>query len=178
MIRQRGPEVVRPLVDEFFRRCSEIVINHDGIVDHFLGDAVMAFFNVPIQHDDHIARAIAAATQIQLAMPAINATAGEEDLLKVGIGIDTGFAATGALGSNDCRDYTVMGDNVNIASRLQGEAAPGEILVGDEVYENVGSAFPNARERVLELKGFKEPVRAFSLSLPHSCAYLHCPMSS
>ena len=56
-----------------------------------------------------------------------------------------------------------MGDNVNIASRLQGEAAPGEILVTEQVYEKVGGAFPNARERVLELKGIKEPVRAFSL---------------
>ena len=83
-MRERGPEVVRPLVDEFFRRCSDIVISHDGIVDHFLGDAVMAFFNVPIQHEDHVARAVSAATQIKLAMPAINATAGEEDLLKVG----------------------------------------------------------------------------------------------
>ena len=155
---------MRPLVDEFFRRCSDIVINHDGIVDHFLGDAVMAFFNVPIQHEDHVAQAISAATQIQLAMPGINVAAGEEGVLKVGVGIDTGFAATGALGSNDCRDYTVMGDNVNIASRLQGEAAPGEILVTEVVYDYVKSAFPNARERVVELKGIKEPVRAFSLT--------------
>ena len=164
MVHQRGPEVVRPLVDEFFRRCSDIVINHDGIVDHFLGDAVMAFFDVPIRNEDHVARAVRAAAQIQSAIPDINVAAGEEDLLKVGIGIDTGFAATGALGSNDCRDYTVMGENVNIASRLQGEAAPGEILVTEAVYDYVKSAFPNARDRVLELKGIKEPVRAFLLT--------------
>ena len=155
---------MRLLVDKFFRRCSDIVINHDGIVDHFLGDAVMAFFNVPIRHEDHAARAVRAATQIQSTLPDINVAAGEEDLLKVGIGIDTGFAATGALGSNDCRDYTVTGDNVNIASRLQGEAAPGEILVTEQVYQEVQDAFPDAKERILEIKGIDEPVRAFLLT--------------
>ena len=164
LIHERGPEAMRPLVDEFFKRCSDIVVNHDGIVDHFLGDAVMAFFNVPIWHEDHGARAISAATQIQLAVSGINVAAGEEGVLKVGIGIATGLAATGALGSNDCREYTVMGDNVNIAARLQGEAAPGEILVTEEVYHYVKSAFPNARERVLELKGISEPVQAYSLT--------------
>ena len=164
MTHERGPEAVKPLVDEFFRRCSEIVINNDGIVDHFLGDAVMAFFNVPTLHADHVARAVSAATQIQLAVPDINVAAGEEGVLKVGIGIDTGFGATGALGSNDCRDYTVMGDVVNIAARLQGEAAPGEILATERAYQEVRTAFPNAQERVLEIKGIKEPVRAYSLT--------------
>ena len=160
----RGPETVRPLVDEFFRRCRDIVVSHDGIVDHFMGDAVLALFNVPIWHDDHIAQAIGAATEIQLAMPAINATVGKEDLLHVGIGVTTGVAYTGVVGSDNCDDYTALGDAVNIASRLQGEAAPGEILVDKDVYEKVGSAFPNARKRVLELKGIKEPVHAYSLN--------------
>ena len=119
---------------------------------------------MPIWHEDHGARAISAATQIQLAVSGINVAVGEEGVLKVGIGIATGLAATGALGSNDCREYTVMGDNVNIAARLQGEAAPGEILVTEEVYNYVKSAFPNARERVLELKGISEPVQAYSLT--------------
>lgn len=161
---ERGPEAVRPLVDEFFRRCRDIVVSRDGIVDHFLGDAVLALFNVPIQHDDHIARATGAATEIQLAMPAINATVGEKDLLKVGIGITTGLAYTGVVGSDNCNDYTALGDAVNIASRLQSEAGPGEILVDERVYETVGSAFPGARDRTLDIKGIKEPVRAFSLS--------------
>ena len=151
-------------MDEFFRRCSDIVVNHDGIVDHFMGDAVMAFFNVPIRHEDHIARAISAAVQVQLAVADINVSVGEEDLLKVGIGISTGLAYAGMVGSNDCKDYTAMGDVVNIASRLQSQAAPGEILVDDHVYQHVQSDFPNAQERLLELKGISEPVQAYSLT--------------
>ncbi len=161
---ERGPQAVRPLVDEFFRRCRDIVVSRDGIVDHFMGDAVLALFNVPIQHDDHITRATSAATEIQLAMPAINATVGEKDLLKVGIGITSGLAYTGVVGSDNCSDYTALGDAVNIASRLQGEAAPGEVLVDEEVYKTAAGDFPNAQERLLELKGIAEPVKAYSLT--------------
>ena len=158
-----GPEVITPLVDQFFRRCSEIVVSHDGILDNFRGDAVLAFFNVPIRHEDHVAKAVTAATQIQLAVPEINAKLGGGDLLRVGVGITTGMAYASLVGSDDCKDYTVMGDVVNIGSRLQNMAKRGEILVSKEVYQQVASAFPNARERVLELKGIGEPMHAYSL---------------
>ena len=139
------------------------MVSHDGILDNFRGDAVLAFFNVPIRHEDHVARAITAATQIQLAVPQINDKLGGGDLLRVGVGVTTGMALASLVGSDDCKDYTVMGDVVNIGSRLQGLAGPGEILVSEEVYHSVRNAFPNARERVLELKGIGDPVRAYSL---------------
>ena len=161
---ERGPEVITPLIDEFFRRCSDIVVAQDGILDNFRGDAVLAFFNVPLRRDDHVARAITTATQIQLAVPEINAKLGDEDLIRVGIGITTGMAYASTVGSDDCKDYTLMGDVVNIGSRLQGLAGPGEILVSEQVYENVSSAYPNARRRTLDLKGIGEPVIAYSLN--------------
>ena len=159
-----GPEVITPLIDRFFRRCSDIVVSHDGILDNFRGDAVLAFFNVPLRHEDHVDRAVTAATQMQLAVPEINAELGGEDLLQVGVGVSTGLAYASLVGSDDCKDYTVMGDVVNIGSRLQNMAGRGEILVSEDVYQRVASAFPNARERVLELKGISEPVRAYSLT--------------
>lgn len=164
MMRERGPEAVRPLVDELFRRCSEIVVNHDGIVDHFLGDAVMAFFNVPIRSEDHIAQAISAAMEIQMAAVGITVPGEDEQTLRVGIGISSGLAITGKLGSDSCEDYTSLGDVVNIAARLQGEAAPGEVLVTEEVYQAVNAAFPNAQERLLDLRGIPEPVNAYCLT--------------
>ena len=164
LVRERGPEAVRPYVDEFFRKSSDIIIKNDGIVDHFLGDAVMAFFNVPIKHDDHILKAIAAATQIQMSITDINKSLGKEDVLKVGAGVSTGFAYVGVVGSDRCSDYTALGDALNIASRLQGEAAPGEVIVDGQVYEVVASAFPNAQERMFKLKGIEEPVKAYSLT--------------
>ena len=161
---ERGPEVITPVIDEFFRRCSEIVVSQDGILDNFRGDAVLAFFNVPLKREDHVARAITVATQIQQTVPEINARLGGEDLLRVGIGITTGMAYASTVGSDDCKDYTVMGDVVNIGSRLQGLAGPGEILVSEEVYEHIGYEYPDASERVLELKGIGDPVHARSLS--------------
>ena len=161
---EHGPEIITALVDEFFRQCSKIVVNLDGILDNFRGDAVLAFFNVPIKREDHITRAIATAHEMQLAVPGVNAKFGKEGLLKVGIGVTTGVAYASTVGSDDCKDYTIMGDVVNIGSRLQGLAAPGEILVSDAVYETVSSTFPNAREQVLELKGIKEPVKTYILT--------------
>ena len=164
LIHERGPEEITPFIDEFFKRCANIVVNHDGIIDHFRGDAVLAFFNVPIKHDDHVARAISAATEIQQIVPQINLSRGQEDLLKVGIGITTGWGLTTTVGSNACTDYTVMGDVANIASRFQGLASPGEILVSDEVYQAAQGEFPDARKRVLELKGISQPVVAYELT--------------
>lgn len=139
------------------------MVNHDGIIDHFRGDAVLGFFNVPIKHDDHVGRAVAAATEIQQAVPEINLDKGEEDLLKIGIGITTGYGLATTVGSNSCTDYTIMGDVANIASRLQGLAGPGEILVSDEAYQAVHNGFPDAQRRVLEIKGIGNPVVAYSL---------------
>ena len=104
LMRERGPEAVQPMVDEFFRRCSDVVVRYDGIIDHFLGDAVLAFFNVPVRREDHIARAVTSATEIQSEMPAVNKAVGENGTLKVGIGITTGTEYTGVVGSNDCGD--------------------------------------------------------------------------
>ena len=96
-------------------------------------------------------------------MPEINAKLGGGDLLRVGVGITTGMAYASLVGSDDCKDYTVMGDVVNIGSRLQNIAKRGEILVSREVYQHVASDFPNAREQVLELKGIGEPMHAYLL---------------
>ena len=168
LIHERGPEEITPFIAEFFRRCSDIVVRHDGIIDHFRGDAILGFFNVPIKHEDHVARAVAVAGEIQRAVPEINLNQGQEDLLKVGVGITTGWGLTATVGTNLCKDYTVMGDVANIASRLQGLAGPGEIIVTEEVYEQVRAAFPNAEKQVLELRGISYPVVAYLLAQPNS----------
>lgn len=164
MTRELGVEKVAPMVDEFFRACADIVVDHDGIVDHFLGDAIMAFFNVPIKQEDHVARAVTTAAQIQLACTRLKSREILGEPLKVGIGISSGLGYVDAVGSNSCKDYTVLGEAVNIASRLQGQAEPGEVVVTEEVYEAVRTAFPNAIRREYQLKGIKEPITAYVLT--------------
>lgn len=140
------------------------MVKHDGIIDHFRGDAVLGFFNVPIKHEDHVQRALAVAQEIQNAVPEINLKRGQEDLLKVGVGITTGWGLTATVGSNLCKDYTVMGDVANIAARLQGMAGPGEIIVTDDVFKQIGSGFPDADRQELELRGISHPVVAYTLN--------------
>ena len=141
-------------------------MKYDGIIDHFRGDAILGFFNVPIKHEDHVTRAVSVAQEIQQDVPYINLNQGQDDLLKVGVGITTAWVLTATVGTNLCKDYTVMGDVANIASRLQGLAGPGEIIVTEEVYEQVRSTFPNAEKLVLELRGISYPVVAYLLAQP------------
>lgn len=159
-----GIEKLAPITEEFFKASAEIVKEHHGIVDHFLGDAMMALFNVPIKHDDHVLRAVTAAFRIQETVNRINAKLEHGVLLAVGIGIATGQALATTMGSTNCNDYTMVGDSINIASRLQGKAATGEILVTDEAYKPISAAFPDAVRVEYLVKGISQPVTARRLS--------------
>jgi adenylate cyclase len=149
-----GIEKLAPITEEFFKTSAAIIREHHGIVDHFLGDALMALFNVPIKHDDHVLRAAGAAFRIQEAVDRINAKLDGGVAVGVGIGIATG---------TNCSDYTMVGDSINIASRLQGKAASGEILVTDAAYKPISAAFPGATRVEYLLKGISHPVTAHRL---------------
>jgi adenylate cyclase len=163
LTQELGIEKLIPVTEEFFKTSAEVIREQHGIVDRFLGDAVMAFFNVPIKHDDHVLRAVNAAFQIQEGVMRINATLNGVFVLGVGIGIATGTALTSNMGSTNCSDYTMVGDSINIASRLQGQAAPGEVLVTEDVYKAISAAFPGAMRAEYVLKGISPPVAAYRL---------------
>ena len=126
----------------------------------------MAFFNVPIKHRDHVLRAVNAAFQIQDTVQQINATIDGDFVLGVGIGIATGKALATSMGSTNCNDYTMVGESINIASRLQGQAAPGEVLVTEDAYNAISSAFADAMRASYSLKGIPQPVAARRLENP------------
>jgi adenylate cyclase len=152
-----------PITEEFFKTGAKAIRERHGIVNQLLGDAVMALFNVPIKHDDHVLRAVDAAFEIQEAVKHINAKLGGAVVLGVGIGIATGTALATNMGSTNCNDYTMIGDSINIASRLQGKAASGEILVTEDVYRSISAAFPEAVRAEYLLKGIAQPVAAHRL---------------
>ena len=164
LTRELGIERLAPITEEFFKASAKIITDHHGIVDHFLGDAVMALFNVPIKHEDHVLRAANAAVRIQEAVDGINTKLDDGVLLEVGIGIATGTALATNMGSTNCSDYTMVGDSINIASRLQGEAARGEILVTEAGYEQISAAYPGAVPVEFLLKGISQPVAGRRLS--------------
>jgi adenylate cyclase len=143
-------------LNRFYSLASNAIFDYDGTLDKLVGDQVMAFFGAPLQTKDHPRRAVQAALRI---ISGMNNLAGGEHL-QVGAGIATGEAFVGNVGEGAVTDYTVLGDTVNVAARLQGVAASGEILLTEETYSHVDLEFPNAPSRELELKGKSELVRA------------------
>ena len=128
------PERVVAFLNELFSVLSEVIFKHDGLVDKFLGDCVMAIFGAN-EENDHVDRALLAATEMQRFVEA-SAPMWKETYdfeVAMGIGVSTGFAVLGNLGSEVRMEYTAIGDTVNIASRLENMARPGQILVTDEV---------------------------------------------
>jgi adenylate cyclase len=160
LTQELGIEKLAPVTEEFFKSSAAVIREQHGIVDRLLGDAVMAFFNVPIRHDDHVLRAVNAAFRIQEEVQQINGTLDGVFVLGVGIGIASGTALATNMGSTNCSDYTMVGDSINIASRLQGQAAPGEVLITEDTYQAISATFPGAMRADYLLKGISRPVAA------------------
>src|SRR4026208_135020 len=127
-----GAEKTHEVVDAFLRMATEVLVKHGAFIDKYVGDAVMALFNVPIRQDDHALRAAEAAKDVAMALPTLGAHFGLS--LEVSAGIATGFAHVGRLGVDDSKDYTAIGDVVNLAARLQSKAGAGEVLISEESY--------------------------------------------
>ena len=158
------PEEVIALLAEFHAAMGPLVAEHEGTVPHFTGDGMLIFFNDPIEVPDACPRA----ARMALAMQARFAPLSERwrrlgHDLKLGIGIARGYATLGALGYEGRFDYTAIGGVVNVAARLCGEAAGGEILVDRRARAGLDDAFALEPVEPLALKGYEKPVPAFRL---------------
>lgn len=156
-----GAEKTHEVVDAFLRMATDVLVKHGAFIDKYVGDAVMALFNVPLRQEDHAQRAVAAAAELNTALQDLGARF--ELTLQASTGVATGHARVGKLGSDDSKDYTAIGDVVNLAARLQSKAGAGEILISEESYNKAPEAFPDAKAEQATLKGFRDPVRAYRL---------------
>ncbi len=149
----------------FYDHSSKAVWENEGIVNKFIGDAVLAIFNFPLVRKDHVQKALSAAIQLQKECRDLKVRIGLDDAQKlgVGIGIHTGTCNIGEVG-NSYKDFTAIGSIVNLASRLQGAAAPGEILITGDVYEQVKNNFPGLQSRELALKGIDNPITGYAIT--------------
>ena len=141
-------------LNRFYKLAARVVVDLDGTLDKMVGDQVMAFFGAPFRPDDHPERAVWAALSI---VAGVEAMVEDATSLRVGGGVGTGEAFMGNVAEGEIRDFTVIGDVVNTAARLQGAAEPGEVLVMEETYRLLAGEFPNAPQRTIELKGKAEP---------------------
>jgi class 3 adenylate cyclase len=159
------PQRVIGLLNECMECLSRAIDAEGGVVDKFIGDEVMAVFGAPVTQEDHARRAVNAAQRMRTGMLALNEdrTRRGERPLGVGVGINSGVAVAGNMGSTNRLNYTVVGDAVNLASRLAGQARAGEILISGATLRLAGEGVraPLLGERAL--KGFSSEVQVFAV---------------
>jgi adenylate cyclase len=165
MSENMSPERVVEILNEYFTRVTDVIFDHGGMLDKYIGDAVMAVYGAPISKGDDAANCVESAVQIQRLLIEMNrdAAAREWPELRVGIGINTGIVTAGNIGSPRRIDYTVIGDTVNTASRLMSNAAGGQILISESTAVDLGLGFELVSLPPLQLKGRTGPVSVFSV---------------
>jgi adenylate cyclase len=162
-----APEDLAALLTEHLGAQTEIVFKHQGFVDKYIGDAVMAFWGAPLDVPDHARRACLAALEIAATMPKLRARWGTRGWpeIHVGIGVDTGEAIVGNFGSAERFSYTAISDHVNLASRLEGlnKLYGTQILVSEATREAIGDEFVCREIDCVRVKGKTKPVTVYEL---------------
>ncbi len=157
----KEPEYIIKILNEYFSEAVEIVVNHRGYIDKFIGDAIMAAWGVPMQtvKEDAI-DAVSCALELQKLVSSSKKTffRGPASILKVGIGIHTGPLVAGNLGSPRRMDYTVIGDTVNIAARLESVAGPGEVIITEKTKNMLEDRFILEQRPPVKVKGKSETI--------------------
>ena len=158
-----SPQETVSMLNAFFTAMADVVFRHEGNLDKFIGDCVMAVWGPPSPHGDDPARALRAALEMQAQVEALNEmreSRGQKPL-EVGIGVNSGMAVVGYMGSADRHEFTAIGDCVNIASRLCGIAKAGEVLAADNTVSKAGSDFQVEALPVQTVKGKEKTVQPY-----------------
>lgn len=163
----KQPEELVLFINEYLNEMTDIVLKNKGTLDKYLGDAIMAFWGAPLEVEDHAYKACLAALEMQKSTNEISKrwiSAGEQPL-KIRIGINSGEVIVGNMGGVKRFDYTVMGDNVNLASRLEGanKQYNSKIMIGESTYESIKDKFFARELDLIKVKGKVKPTKVFEL---------------
>jgi class 3 adenylate cyclase len=156
-------EAVVDIINRYLSAVVDIVFAHGGTLDKFRGDGVMAIFGAPVAHDDDPARAVRCAMDLQVRMKGIRFERFPDLRLHVGIGINTGSVIAGTIGSERRMDYTVIGNEVNVAARFESNAGPGQTLITGATYTAVKDLVDVRELGPLRLKGSGSTVLAYDV---------------
>ncbi len=154
-------ESLTGLLNHCLARLSDVIYQYRGTIDKFMGDAIMVLFGAPVQRPDDVARSLACAIQMQLAMAELNAEHEQQGLpqLHLGIGVHTGIVMAGRFGGTAYSEYTVIGDEVNLASRIEAFSLRGQVLISETTYRHCASQVVVTPPMVVHVKGKPQPVQ-------------------
>jgi adenylate cyclase len=163
-----NPEGLTKLINRFLTRMTDVIIANGGTIDKFMGDCIMAFWNAPIEDPDHEQHAVQAAIDMQEELSKLNVQLAAEELptIAIGIGINTGEALVGNMGSDQRFDYSVIGDAVNVAARLESSSKTlgKTVVVGDRTYKAAKYDYNFDYIDSITVKGKSEPVKVYTIN--------------
>ena len=161
------PEEIFHLLDRYLDEMTKIIHQYDGTLNKIIGDGLLIFFGDPIPMEDHAKKAVLMAVDMQ---KKVAAELRDEWLqygyeLGIGIGINTGYMTVGNIGSDIHRDYTVIGNQVNVAARLESQAKAGQILISQRTYSRVKDAIQVEKIGEIQVKGINSPVMTYNVKI-------------
>lgn len=160
----RTPEYIVEVLNDYFSQAVEVVLKYKGFIDKFIGDCIMAAWGVPMTSEaEDAVNAVTCALEIQKLIedPKRTFFRGDAEHLRVGIGMHTGYLVAGNLGSSRRMNYSVIGDTVNVAARLEGVAKAGEVIITEDTRGLLGSAFQLEEREPVKVKGKVEPIHIY-----------------
>ena len=164
MSEKMSPAAVALLLSDYLSRMTDVIFKYEGTLDKYIGDALMAVFGAPLDMPDHAERSIRAALEMRERLEEFNAERKEGPTIRIRIGINSGKAVAGEIGSINKKEYTVLGDTVNTASRLEsGVAKAGGIVIGENTYAAVKSLFQCQSLGKATLKGKEKEVAVYEV---------------
>ena len=161
-----APENVMKMLNTYLGAMSEIIIQHQGTIDEFIGDAILAIFGAPISRPDDADRAVQCALNMQNAIRDINReyTAAGLPEIEMGIGVNTGAVIAGNIGSEKRSKYGIVGHQVNLTARIEERTAGGEILISKSTLDKLHEDYQTGRNELVQVKGINEPVSIFQIT--------------
>ena len=160
MLANQPASIVIRILNPCLVQMSEIIFKYQGSIDKFMGDSIMALFGAPVRRPDDVQRALACAVEMQMTMDTLNLAHRQQGMpeLYMGIGINTGEVLAGTLGSNLYNEYTVIGDEVNLAARIEALSLRGQVLISQSTYERCKDFVDTRGPIDIYLKGKPVPV--------------------
>ena len=161
------PDDLVNVLNRYFSIMVDIIAGHNGVIDKYIGDAIMAFFGAPVQHKDDIYRSVLAAIEMTEALEHFNRYRQKQGQpeFRTGIGINYGLVTVGNIGTEKKMDYTVIGDMVNLASRLEGltKLYRQQIVLSESMYDTIKGEFPMRLLDLVAVKGKSQGVRIYTV---------------